>query len=243
MDALDIIRQIEADAGLRAQLRAVLLGDDFLRLPAEVQKLIEAQARTEQSIQRLTEAQAKTERALQEFQARTEQSIQRLTEAQAKTERALQEFQARTEQSFQKLEVPIGNLEKQVGKLAEGMGATVQTDAQQLIDYLIKTEGLEVVLEPSPIVVNGEIDVYAVAKNTSGVEIGFLCEAKTRLKVQDVDRFKENAEKLAEKAKLPKVRRYYLYGFVIYAGVPERAKTFGFGVISPRGELIKPSSK
>ncbi len=33
MDTLAIIREIEADPGLRAQLRAVLLSDDVLRLP------------------------------------------------------------------------------------------------------------------------------------------------------------------------------------------------------------------
>jgi hypothetical protein len=82
--------------------------------------------------------------------------------------------------------------------------------------------------------------VYAVAKDSSGVEIGFLCEAKTRLRVDDVVRFKAAANSLADKAKLPKVRRYYLYGLVVYPGVTEKAKTLGFGVISPRGELVKP---
>ncbi|MDA8399873.1 MAG: hypothetical protein M0008_07490, partial [Actinomycetota bacterium] len=33
VDALGIIRQIEADPGLRAQLRAVLLSEEVLRLP------------------------------------------------------------------------------------------------------------------------------------------------------------------------------------------------------------------
>jgi len=36
MDTLGIIRQIESDPGLRAQLRAVLLGDEVLQLPGVV---------------------------------------------------------------------------------------------------------------------------------------------------------------------------------------------------------------
>jgi hypothetical protein len=38
MDTLDIIREIERDPGLRASLRAVLLGDEFLTLPAQVRE-------------------------------------------------------------------------------------------------------------------------------------------------------------------------------------------------------------
>ncbi len=59
MDALEIIRQLEGDAGLRAQMRAVLLGDELLELPELVRRLTEAQLRTEE---RLREFQEATER-------------------------------------------------------------------------------------------------------------------------------------------------------------------------------------
>jgi hypothetical protein len=36
MDTFEIIRQLEADPALKAQLRAVLLGDDVLKLPSLV---------------------------------------------------------------------------------------------------------------------------------------------------------------------------------------------------------------
>jgi hypothetical protein len=108
MDPLDIIRQIEADDGLRAQLRAVLLGDDFLTLPAEIKKLVEAQMRTDESVKKLFEA-----------QARTDESVKKLAEAQMRTDES------------------VKNLAIQVGKLSEVVGGTVETDAQQVIDYLI----------------------------------------------------------------------------------------------------------
>jgi len=40
MDALGIIRQIETDPALKAQMRAVLLGDELLALPAQVAQLV-----------------------------------------------------------------------------------------------------------------------------------------------------------------------------------------------------------
>ncbi|MHB8449148.1 MAG: hypothetical protein ACYDAQ_01560 [Mycobacteriales bacterium] len=56
MDSLEIIRQMEGDPGLRAQLRAVLLGDNFLERPAFAAQPEEAQSPTETAIDRLAAA-------------------------------------------------------------------------------------------------------------------------------------------------------------------------------------------
>ena len=55
VDTLEIIRQIEADAGLRAQLRAILLGDDFLDMPRVVLMLAEGQRRLDGDVSQLKE--------------------------------------------------------------------------------------------------------------------------------------------------------------------------------------------
>ena len=56
MDAAEIIRQLEGDPGLRAQMRAVLLGDELLGLPDLVRQLVRAQERTERRIHELQDA-------------------------------------------------------------------------------------------------------------------------------------------------------------------------------------------
>lgn len=67
MDTLGIIRQMEADPALRAQLRAVLLGDDLLDLPrrmdqvqAALERLADAQVATEARMGELADVQSRT---------------------------------------------------------------------------------------------------------------------------------------------------------------------------------------
>jgi hypothetical protein len=55
MDTLGIIRQIESDPGLRAQLRAVLLGDEVLGLPGQVAQLIEVQRQMQAVLEAMVE--------------------------------------------------------------------------------------------------------------------------------------------------------------------------------------------
>ncbi|MHB8294880.1 MAG: hypothetical protein ACYDH5_09730 [Acidimicrobiales bacterium] len=71
MDTLGIIRQIEGDPALRAQLRAVLLGDEFLELPRLVAELMEG-------FKRLQDALDRTQATLREFMASTDARLGRL---------------------------------------------------------------------------------------------------------------------------------------------------------------------
>jgi hypothetical protein len=71
VDTLGIIRQIEADAGLRAQLRAVLLGDELLTLPARMD-------RVEKVLERLADAQQRTEAELAKLAGEVKVRLDRL---------------------------------------------------------------------------------------------------------------------------------------------------------------------
>lgn len=62
MDTRGIIRQVEADPALRAQLRAVLLGDELLQLPRVTAALVDG-------FKRLQAAQERTEATLRQFMA------------------------------------------------------------------------------------------------------------------------------------------------------------------------------
>jgi len=106
MDTLGIIRQLENDPGLRAQLRAVLLGDELLAMPAQLAQLIESQ-------QRMLERQDRMEAVLTSLI----ESQQQIVERQDRMEAAFEAFAAATDARFQHLETDVGHLKVDVGHL------------------------------------------------------------------------------------------------------------------------------
>jgi hypothetical protein len=63
-DLQDLVRLLEQHPEWKGLLRASLLGDDLLRLPAAMRELAEAQERTERRVEELAEAQRRTEQTL-----------------------------------------------------------------------------------------------------------------------------------------------------------------------------------
>ncbi len=182
VDTLDIIRQLEADPALRAQLRAVLLGDEFLGLPgqvgrleAAVQRLAEAQARTDARLERL---EAAVER-LAEAQARTDANVAALAEAQVRTDAnvaALAEAQVRTDANVAALAERVGRLEAAVERLAE---AQARTDA--------RLERLEAAVER-----------LAEAQARTDANVGALAERVGRLELGQ-ERLEEGLRRLEQR--------------------------------------------
>lgn len=98
-DFNDLKRLLATHPEWRAELRDLLLTEDFQALPGLVRDLVEAQRRTEQ---RMAESQARTDQRfaeLAEAQRRTEQRVAELAEAQ----RELAEAQSRTNQRLAEL--------------------------------------------------------------------------------------------------------------------------------------------
>jgi len=99
----DLIQLLREHPEWRDAVRHELLSDDFLALPQAVNKLAEAQARTERRIEELAQAQARTERKIEELagtvaklaeaQARTEHQIGRLVGAQERNQVRLQQLE------------------------------------------------------------------------------------------------------------------------------------------------------
>ncbi len=81
-DLQDLIALLAAKPEWRAQLRPMILGDEFDRLPEIVQELAAAQGRTEARVEELAVAQGRTEARVEELaaaQGRTEQALSALT--------------------------------------------------------------------------------------------------------------------------------------------------------------------
>lgn len=94
-DLQDLIALLAEKPEWRAQLRPMILGDEFDRLPAVVEELAEAQKRTEARVEELAEAQGRTELRVEELaeaQKRTEDRVEQLAEAQKRTEGRLEDL-------------------------------------------------------------------------------------------------------------------------------------------------------
>ena len=102
-------------------MRRVILTKDLLTLPQQVERLIEAQTRTDRQIQALTEAQQRTDAQLVTLTAR----VNALTEAQQRTDAqlvALTEAQKRTELQLGDLIGEVKNLTRTVQGLTDDVG-------------------------------------------------------------------------------------------------------------------------
>ncbi|MHB8341539.1 MAG: hypothetical protein ACYDB7_10240 [Mycobacteriales bacterium] len=201
------------------------------KLPAGVERLAAAQASTDESVQRLALAQASTDESVQRLalaQARTEESVQRLAQA-----------QARTEERLDRLENAVARLATEVGELSTVVGGTVETDAEALLEWLAGERGWRF-LEPSrPVELDGEIDV--VATLTDGKRtFRILVEAKTRLRVADVERFGAKLPGMLAALAIAGPHLAYLYGLRVYPGVDAAAAAAGLGVLDSRGERVAP---
>jgi len=101
-DFRDVIHLLEEHPEWQADLRRVILTNDLLALPQQVDRLIEAQTHTDKQIQALTEAQQRTDAqlaaltikvdALTEAQQRTDVQLVALTEAQKRTHLQLEDL-------------------------------------------------------------------------------------------------------------------------------------------------------
>ncbi|MDA8399263.1 MAG: hypothetical protein M0008_04315 [Actinomycetota bacterium] len=223
VDALGIIRQIEADPGLRAQLRAVLLSEEVLRLPELV-------AENSRDIRDLKESLHSVEVRLvsvEQSQARMEQSQERLEQS-----------QERLEQGQERLERSHESLRQEVGRLSGVVGGTVESDAASVVVTVLERRGYQMRGEPEPLEVNGEIDVFVDTYDSEGASVAALVEAKTRLRPADVRRFAGTLDVLLATAGITGAFIPYVYGLRVYDGVVDAAKELKLGVLCPDGERL-----
>jgi chaperonin cofactor prefoldin len=113
----DLLRELEGHPEWRERLRSVVLTDRLVSLPDSVDRLVEAQTRTEARVEELAQAQTRTEARVEELaqaQTRTETRLEELAQAQTRTEASLEELTARVDQ----LTARVGQLTARVDQLA-----------------------------------------------------------------------------------------------------------------------------
>ncbi len=237
MDTLAIIRELQADPGLRAQLRAVLLSEEILQLPQLV-------ADNGRDIRALREVVASIERR-QESLERRQESLERGQESLVKGQESLvkgQESLVKGQESLERrqdsLERGQESLRVEVGRLSEIVGGTVEADATSVVVTVLERRGWVVHGIPEPVEVNGEIDVLGRATTAEGEDVAVLVEAKTRLRPADVRRFAAGLDRLVAATGIVGNYVPYVYGLRVYTGVEETSRDLGLGVLCPDGERV-----
>jgi hypothetical protein len=184
------------------------------RLEEILERLAEAQGRTEMRIGQLTEAQVRAEMRLgrlEETIVQLTEGLRQLTEAQARTEAVLQQTQAglqqlmqaqaRTEAVLQQTQEGLRQLARQVGGLSDAVGGDIEDIAYIVLhDVLTREFGWEVgVLERTwePWEGEEEVDIFGRASDPArpGQTIWIVGEAKHNLTLAEVERFARQIER------------------------------------------------
>ena len=211
------------------------LKGEVTKLTISVDRLAEAQVKTEQKVEKLEEsvdklavAQAKTEQKV----GRLEESVDKLAVAQAKTEQKVEELamaQAKTEQAIKHLSINISGLSDTIGFGLEDIARTV------VPGYLERHENIYIEeLQRGFIEVDGverEIDLFGEC-NRDGEAILIIGEVKSRIYEGEVKKFVSNVINPIRKSE--KERRIYplMFGYVIHPSAQRLAKAEGVNLVA-----------
>jgi myosin heavy subunit len=134
-DLEDLLAILQQHPEWRARVLEALLGQEFLALPQQMQKLIEAQQRTDEQIAVLTAA----VQSLVEAQRRTEERLEQLAEAQRRTEERLEQLAEEFAKYREQTDARLDRLERAVEALAEAQRRTEER-LEQLAEAQRRTE-------------------------------------------------------------------------------------------------------
>jgi archaellum component FlaC len=131
----EFLRLLDEHPEWREQLRRRLLAEEFLRLPAQTQEVLESQRRLEAAVAALAEAQQRFEERLSLVEARldrVEERLSRVEEWIAKAEERLsrvEEWIAKAEERLSRVEEWIAKAEERLSRLEAAVAALAE--AQQ----------------------------------------------------------------------------------------------------------------
>ncbi len=256
-DFQGLLRLLERQPKWKDELRAVLLGEEFLELPRLTKDLVQAQEATQRELRALAQAQRATNksiRALAEAQRRAEERLGRLEERTDRLEEAvaaLAEAQRRTEEQLAQLagevralaesqkhtEQQVAELARQVGRLSDTLGFTLEELARELSPaFLEKHHGIRVrTLHRRFFTTDGkeiEVDFYGEGERDDEPVV-IVGEVRSRIYGRDVESLLRKVQDLLPV--LPARPVPVLFGFVIHPSAVEAAEHKGVLVLAPVG--------
>jgi len=212
----------------KAELRE--LQEVVQELAVSVNRLAEAQVRTEERLNELATTQARTEERLNELaaaQARTEErlerleaAVERLAEAQARTEERLNELaaaQARTEEELRKLAAEHRVTRERLEGISNTVGYTLEDRAYKALPAILAQQGIQVEGRLIRRYVQlkekeRQVDIFGHGRR-NGEQVLILGEAKVRPSRREVDRFVRLARQVAAVERMPPVLVFVAYDF------------------------------
>ncbi|MER3450590.1 MAG: hypothetical protein C4315_12780, partial [Chloroflexota bacterium] len=168
--------------------------------------------------------------------------VTRLEEAVAR----LAEAQARTEERVEQLAIGLERLRQEVGRLANTVGATAEEEAVSVLLAVLRDKGFEPLDEPTSVTVDGrEVDLVVPVRTAAGEVLWAVVDVKLRLSPNHIRDWSqrissEGFRRQLRGAGVPGPYLVYSYGLRILLGVPDAARTWRVGLLTPRGELVSP---
>jgi predicted RNase H-like nuclease (RuvC/YqgF family) len=205
----------------------------FDRLDRALAELAEAQKRTEQRVEELAEAQKETRQEV----GRLDRALAELAEAQKETRQELRELaeaQRRTEQVVADLGVALRQTRREVGRLSDRFGFTLEDIARVVLPgYLERHLCVRVErLRRKHFTVNGaeyEVDLYGVGQR-NGTKVTVLGEVKHRIYAREVKGFVRLLARVMPQVKTEVVK--VMFGFLVHPSAEAVAKEAGIILVA-----------
>jgi len=176
--------------------------------------------------------------------------VRQLAEAQSRSEERLsgvEERLSRVEAALERLVESQRGLATAVGQLNTAFGASIEEEAESVIQTILERKGYRLLAEPLSLIVDGEVDVVMPMESPEGERMWLVAEAKARLGRRQVRDWAQRIRSSGWQGRLaahgvPGPYLVYVYGIRIDPKTEEEAKEQGIGLATGRGERLPPTA-
>lgn len=220
-DLQDLLRLLGEHPEWQGALRQHVLSAELLAVPDILARVVENQLHADVLMANVVER------------------LSTLAEAQVRTEEALRTVTDHMDQ----LAGGLQRVRQELGSLSELVGASVELEAERTLVALLAEHDYQLLAAPSPMAVDGEVDVAVPVRDAEGREFWVLVEAKARLHRSDVrnwDRRLHDTDLIARLQAEGVIAPFlpYVFGLRVYRGADEQGRASGIGILGPLGERV-----
>ncbi|MEM2133864.1 MAG: hypothetical protein QXG44_03380 [Candidatus Jordarchaeaceae archaeon] len=204
--------------------------EEFDKLTTTVNKLAEAQHRTEQRLEQLAEA-----------QHRTEQRLEQLAEAQHRTEQRLEQLEVTVErlaEAQRETAKALSGLASQVGGLSDTVGFRLEDVARVMVPGWLERH-MKIVVEGEfePAYVSGDgrevqINLFGKGRKPDGKEIIVVGECKSRIHSSEVRSFAKVLETVRSAFEGREILAF-MFGYIVHPSADIEAEGYKIVVLAP----------
>ncbi len=271
-DFTDLIDLLNRHPKWRAELRRQILDEEFLKLPEYVRALDARLGRVEVGVEKLAEAQVRTEYRV----GRLGESVVGLDHRVGGLETKVDRLEIKVDQldtkvdqldtKVDQLDTKVDRLDTKVDRLEDGMdtlkqshkglataiaqlqtafGSTVEEEAESVLRWVLEEKGYRLLSDPLSLPLNGEVDVIVEVESPSGERVWAVVEAKARLGYRQVRSWgqqmqSEGWQRRLAGAGVPGPFLVYAYGIRYDPGAVRAAEEEKIGLMSLKGERVTP---